>query len=70
MLVLCRGLFTPGYNKEASRVHDNVHGVALRQEQGGRPLEESFAEVRTRPVFEIRGQETQKEEILPESFLE
>ncbi|CAM9985288.1 unnamed protein product, partial [Hapterophycus canaliculatus] len=45
VLVLCRGLFTPGYNKEASRVNDNVHGVAVRHEQGGCSLEEAFAEV-------------------------
>ncbi|CAM9778016.1 unnamed protein product [Ectocarpus fasciculatus] len=45
VLVLCRGLFTPGHNKEPSRVHDNVHGVALRQEHGGYPLEEAFSEV-------------------------
>ncbi len=43
--MLCRGLFTPGHNKEPSRIHDNVHGCALRQEQGGYPLEETFAEV-------------------------
>ncbi|CAM9485102.1 unnamed protein product [Ectocarpus sp. 6 AP-2014] len=45
VLVLCRGLFTPGHNKEPSRVHDSVHGVALRQEHGGCPLEEAFSEV-------------------------
>ena len=45
VLVLCRGLFTPGHNKEPSRVHDNVHGCALRHEHGGYPLEEAFAEV-------------------------
>eukprot|EP00903_Cladosiphon_okamuranus_P013411 g12496.t1 len=45
VLVLCRGLFTPGHNKEPSRVHDNVHGCALRGEHGGYPLEEVFAEV-------------------------
>lgn len=45
VLVLCRGLFTPGHNKEPSRVHDNVHGCALRVEHGGYPLEEAFAEV-------------------------
>lgn len=53
VLVLCRGLFTPGYNKEGSRVHDNVHGVALREEQGGGSLEEAFAEVSQRVLVAL-----------------
>lgn len=45
VLVLCRGLFTPGHNDAASRVHDNVHGAALRQHAGGSSLVDSFGQV-------------------------
>lgn len=43
--MLCRGLFTPGHNDAASRIHDNVHGVALRPHAGGSSLVDSFAQV-------------------------
>lgn len=45
VLILCRGLFTPGHNDAASRVYDNVHGAALRLEEGGYSLAGSFEEV-------------------------
>lgn len=45
VLILCRGLFTPGYNSAASRVYDSVHGAALRREEGGYSLAGAFAEV-------------------------
>ncbi|CAM9474243.1 unnamed protein product, partial [Laminaria digitata] len=45
VLILCRGLFTPGHNDAASRVYDNVHGAALRSEEGGYSLVGSFEEV-------------------------
>lgn len=44
VLVLCRGLFTPGHNDTASRTQDNVHGAALRSQEGD-SLAEAFAEV-------------------------
>ncbi|CAM9148932.1 unnamed protein product, partial [Discosporangium mesarthrocarpum] len=45
LLVYCRGLFTPGHGSNASKVHRNLHGVALRKEMGGTMLAEAFAEV-------------------------
>lgn len=50
--VLCRGLFTPGYNQDPFRVQDNVHGAALRSDFGGYPLVDSFAEVKSSLCFE------------------
>lgn len=46
LVVLCRGLFTPGYNEAASGVTDNVHGAGLREQQGSASsLTDVFAEV-------------------------
>ena len=45
VLVLCRGLFTPGHNDAASRVHDNVYGAALRPQADGYSLAASYAQV-------------------------